>query len=210
MIPSDIMDELLIASRLWGEAEKTIKLSEKLSGDALIPAINELRYAGRRMANAITAYYDMESGSDKDREIKRHLTEARENCLKADHDAVDAIVYYIEKRLEELESFVGPSNIKKFFPGYTEIIKKINQVSENMSKSRDGKKDSREQRYNKIKQDLLPDIIDFYSSIGASEDRILVDHIRKQKREKIHRWLAIGGSVIGVVGSVITIVQWLF
>ena len=203
MTPSDIIGELLVASRLWGEAEETIKLFDKLSSEASIPAINELRYAGRRMTNAITAYHDMESGSDKDQEIKRHLTEARENCLKADHDAVDAIVYYIERRLQELENFVGPSRIATFFPKYTEIIRKINQVSENMTKSRNGKKDSREKYYKKIKQDLLPDIIDFYSSITASENRILADHTRNQKRERIYLGLAIGGVIIGVI-------QWLF
>ena len=210
MTPSDIMDELLIVSRLWGEAEKTIKLSEKLSGEALIPAINELRYTGRSMTNAITAYYGTESGSDKDQEIKRHLTEARENCRRADHDAVDGIIFYIEKRLGELESFVGPSIVATFFPEYTETIKKINQVSENMTKARDGKQDSMEKSYEEIKQGLLPDIIDFYSSVSESEERIIADHMKKQKREKIHLGLAIGGSIIGVGGFIIGVVQWLF
>ena len=176
----------------------------------MIPAINELRYAGRSMTNTITAYYNIASGSDKDQEIKRHLTEACGNCRRADHDAVDGIIFYIEKHLGELESFVGPSGIATFFPRYTEIIGKINQVSEDMTKSRDGEQDSMEKSYEEIKKDLLPDIINFYSCILESEGRITTDRMKRQKRERINLGLAIGGVVIGLGGFIIGIVQWLF
>lgn len=76
--------ELLIR---WTAAEQAIKRAEILSNLISVPAINELRHAGRRVADAL---------GEKD-EFKRKvfLSDANRFCRRAELDALDAQIVYL-------------------------------------------------------------------------------------------------------------------
>lgn len=46
VIPENLNDLLKEVCAEWNDAEKAIKRAEQLVGDAVIPAIKELRYSG--------------------------------------------------------------------------------------------------------------------------------------------------------------------
>jgi hypothetical protein len=71
-------------SREWSAAEQAIKIAEVITISGIAPAVMELRYAGRRMADALEA---------ETPEIKeRLLRDAAIHCQRARADAVDASI----------------------------------------------------------------------------------------------------------------------
>ena len=72
--------------REWNAAEESIKRSEQIALDVSIPAISELRYAGRRLVDAM----DIAQNGGNAQKVTAVLEDARFCCHRARHDAVDA------------------------------------------------------------------------------------------------------------------------
>ncbi|GAA0757115.1 hypothetical protein FHS52_000383 [Erythromicrobium ramosum] len=70
----------------WGVAEEEIKLAEQIHHKVVLPAIKELRYAGRRLADALGA---IARGAPAT-EVKDLIADARFRCHCARHDVIDA------------------------------------------------------------------------------------------------------------------------
>lgn len=85
---SDILRDI---AKEWNKAESAIKRSEQIAGDVSIPAISELRYAGRRMIDALDAAHH---GGNDDK-IRALFEDARFCCHRAQHDAIDAAMFLI-------------------------------------------------------------------------------------------------------------------
>jgi hypothetical protein len=89
------MDILADIQREWDMAESAVKRSEQVANDAIIPAINELCYAGRRIIDALNA----SQMPDSERKVAAYLEDARFNCHRARHDAMDAALDIIARDL---------------------------------------------------------------------------------------------------------------
>ena len=72
--------------REWNEAETWVKKGENINGAPVIPAINELRYAGRRLVDALAAHQQEDSGK-----AKNPIKAAKDNLSKTKHDVVDSL-----------------------------------------------------------------------------------------------------------------------
>ena len=110
----NISDYLAEFSREWMYAEETIKLAERVRNEAVFPAIQELRYAGRRMVQV----FDITSSNtpltdEQKKECHRHAIEAIENCYKAKHDAIDAAVMYTHSEVDALVKRAGAPAVLK-------------------------------------------------------------------------------------------------
>jgi hypothetical protein len=79
----------------WNIAERRIKKAEQVRGGEVVSsAIFELRYAGRKLIDALELlrtknWNDNKVEYDK---IRRFLHDAIEDCVKAKHDAIDSML----------------------------------------------------------------------------------------------------------------------
>lgn len=79
----------------WNRAEEAIKAAEQVNGKVILPAVKELRYAGRRIVEALHLI-----GAGDDDEAAKRLQDAEFNCYRARHDAIDAATAKIAIDLE--------------------------------------------------------------------------------------------------------------
>ncbi len=116
------LEEVKELLRYWQQIEKWLKKADHYHGKALIPAINELRYAGRQLFYAI----QMLDISDEHTEIeKKHIGKriviAEQYLQNADHDIVDSIVGTLIKETALLNTQFGKAEVTTYFPGYPKL-----------------------------------------------------------------------------------------
>lgn len=74
----------------WATIEGKLKDSEHLARGVIVPAINELRYAGRRLLMVANIVSKARIKRDEVSELRKELILARQYLQNADHDIADA------------------------------------------------------------------------------------------------------------------------
>jgi hypothetical protein len=187
----------------WNTAEKVVKRAEQLVGDAVIPSINELRYAGRRLVDALCAI----SCSADDAIISDYLRDARFDCHRAQHDAIDATVLTIQFVSTAAEQKLGYDAILKAFNDYSKLRLAVQAINKSLAKSRENRKD-REAIYQAIKNTDFEKLCTLYEEFQASE-KVMKAIALSERRWKL---LSIVGFVVGIMGlapNVPSIWSWL-
>lgn len=206
MIDNRAKSVLLEAASEWDKAEKTIKQAERLRSEVVIASINELRYAGRRLVDAINiAFKDSELTEAELQEIDRYIGEVRLNCLRAQHDAIDAAALFINKHIELMVEQFGYARVYHHFPNYIPLRTLMDEIDDVVTDSR-GDRNGREEAYIKIHNEHLPKLITFYRELKVSE-AILLDAVEnEQSKDEIETerhgeniWWQKFGIVIGVI-----------
>ena len=208
----DIKQRLREIVTRWNRTEGRIKQAERISNSVVLPAINELRYAGRRLADvleALTATDEELQGVERKARIEYCLTEAEHNCVKASHDVIDALLFYIHGRLEALVSEFGISSVLRVFPDYVALAEVINSANALVSQSREQRLHRRD-LYEQIERDHLPELLRLYAKLlvnesGAADSSIQA--IETAYESKIRdRWfiraLQIGSLLFGMAGVI--------
>lgn len=77
----------------WREAEARLKRTERVRRELIIPAVNELRYAGFHLLEGLT--------SNDESQRTEQLTKAHRHCKRACYDAVEAEVLYLIGQFDE-------------------------------------------------------------------------------------------------------------
>ena len=95
----------------WNEAEGMIKVAEQVNGEIINPAIYELRYAGRRIVEALKCHE--EGDIDKRNNL---LHDADFDCCRAKHDAIDAITAKVANDMALATKKLGEDNVLQHFP----------------------------------------------------------------------------------------------
>lgn len=80
----------------WDRAEEDIKVAEQINNKVVIPSVSELRYAGRRIIEALR---EIEKNGPEEKIIGL-LQDAEFDCHRARHDAIDAATSKIAVDLE--------------------------------------------------------------------------------------------------------------
>ena len=142
----------------WMQVEEALKQTERIKNEAFIPSINELRYAARRV---VQADIDLKNNCATDDDVRRHLIEAIENCIKAKHDAVDSAINYIHEKLDEACTSIGYPRIIAVFPEYVEARKKIREIDKLVIESRKNRS-TLTQHYFEIEKRHLNEMVEFY------------------------------------------------
>ena len=196
---SDLISRIAELCDEWDKTEKWIKDAEFVVGYAIIPSINEMRYAGRQLVDACQVVQN--SDSEK---AMNHVLEAGANLTKARHDVVDACASYIYNITEYEGNRLGAGNIQRHFPDYGKILALLDIIGGKISESRENRK-RRDEIYSDIMESDMPKIFDAYRSFRKSLP-LLEENIKKDDRKNRHLWIfGMTGIIIGVVGIIIGI-----
>lgn len=189
----------------WNRAEGDIKQAEQVCAEVVNPAINELRYAGRRLIDAIGSAY---AGKDH-AHVKALLTDALFDCHRARHDAVDAATSKIAIDLVIYPDKLGIDVVLQAFPHFSDLVGEVDALREKIVASRTIR-ENRENIYTGIETVDFPSLVASYNRFKASEPimRELAERNRKAKARD--RLLGIGGVLIGVISLAVTVASWLF
>ena len=187
---SSILDE-------WNRAEEYIKIAEQISGKVVFPSINELRYAGRRLVEAL---HKIEIGKDYE-DIKRYFDDAWFDCLRAQHDAVDAITAKVAVDLALVKEKIGLDVVLQVFPSYSELVAVVNITRKKIANSRKCR-ENREEIYKDIVESDLKDMVRIYDNFRKCEP--IMKEMAKSRRKK-EFWNNLFGMV-GVLGFIISVI----
>jgi hypothetical protein len=204
----------------WNIAEQRIKKAEQVRANEVVAAaIFELRYAGRKLIDASSLLL---SGSD-DPGVKvrvlEYLADAAEDCVKAKHDAIDAMLDFITSWFDRTEGKLGLSAVQRFFPNYIEITGKISTIQDRIADSRADRTKLRDSIYNEIEKEGYDEILALYRTMQLSEARVQAEvEAETEAKERFERRvtqvqyegrinLAVGvaGFVLAIVGIALTI-----
>jgi len=172
-------DRLARLSKAWAEAEQSLKISEQQLGDVVIPAIKELRYAGRKLTKALENY---RNGVDLPR-TDLELEDAIFDCYRARHDATDAATSAISLRLDHAITSLGIEAVKEHFPEYSDLAGLLLTTRRKISMARHDS-NGRHDLYEDLEVNELPEIVELYEKFKANEphmkDRRLSNFLLKQ------------------------------
>ena len=184
----------------WDRAEESIKQAEFIQDEVVLPSINELRYAGRKIVEALRLSDDDPSRAEL------LLNDAIFDCMRARHDAVDAVTAFISIKLDALTEELGVDVVISCFPRMPELIAALGEVEDAIVVSRE-KRTDRDAIYETLHRADLPRIIGLYKSLRANEEimqaraRELASETRKADRR--FWWalfVALAGVIVGIVG----------
>lgn len=234
----DLRDTLRRAAAQWDRAERIIKQAERLGDAVVLPSINELRYAGRRLVDAINLAFDPNAVAKYgDSEVKRRVAafvhEVEQNCLRAEHDAVDASITFLHGRIGLMVETFGSRIVYQFFPKYIEMNRDVAEAEKFITLSRENR-EQRPNTYAHIADNHLPRLLDLYDVMKANEDAIIaqmeeekaresdlirqienvnarLDQAEKDKRKgKVWTFLGWGVALLAsVIGALPTVTGWL-
>ena len=145
----------------WNKAEEAIKRAEQIALDVSIPAITELRYAGRRIVDALTLATGTGDNEDK---VLAHLEDARFCCHRAQHDAIDAALAKIGIDLNDLTTRLGFDPVIKAYPGFQEFYAEFAVTRDKIAASRANRLD-RTAIYDSVTATDLPSLIKGYEKV---------------------------------------------
>lgn len=148
----------------WNTAESDIKLAEQVCQNIIMPAIKELRYAGRRLADALALIAD-DGPKDK---ITYLLEEARFDCHRARHDAIDAAISKMAIHLSIAVKKLGFDVILKVYPEFAKLNTAVVNVQDQIADSR-GQRADRERIYTSIENANFPDVVREYRHFICNE-----------------------------------------
>lgn len=179
----------------WDIAEEDIKLAEQVSHKVVFPAVKELRYAGRRIIEALNK---ARTGKPKD-EINSLLQDAQFNCLRARHDAIDAATAKIAIDLEIATDKIGYDAILSAMPSFAELHGLLNKIREKVRESRKDR-ENRERIYELIENTDFKALVKKYRSFQEAEP--IMKKIAAKRRQRMVINYIFGAS--GVIGLLIS------
>jgi hypothetical protein len=163
-LTEDQLDRIKRLSKAWADAEEALKISEQQVGDVVIPAIKELRYAGRKLTKGLENYRQGVRVPETDREIE----DAIFDCYRARHDATDAATSAITLRLDLAMRRLGAKTVRAEFPEYADLMSHLVVVRRKVAGARkDG--NGRHDLYEELETGELPKIVAFYEKFKIVE-----------------------------------------
>lgn len=189
----------------WNKAERDIKIAEQICGEVAYPAINELRYAGRRLADAI----GFANADDGDVRIGPLLHDACFDCLRARHDAVDAGTTKIAIELDIFADKIGHDVILESFTEFPDLYVELRQIREKIANSRKAR-DRREEIYEEIENFDFPKLVSSYSRLRAAEPVMRAVAKKRRRNMVLGYWITAASLLFGIAGLVIAVLAWLY
>lgn len=197
MIISDKIEEILEKLIFeWNLTEEYIKLAEQVVGDAVIPSIYELRYAGRKVVESFSKECDEENR-------KKLLEDAIFDCYRARHDSIDAATTIMIETLDNATDKLGADIILRYYGSIKELLEKLNKVRMDIATSRRNRL-KRDIIYDNIRKHDLPDIVELYNKFKSSE-KLMLEAAKKERRWKS---LNIAFGVCGIIGTAFTLLSF--
>lgn len=184
------------ATRFWDETERVIKEAEQISQEMVVPAISELRYAGRKLIDYLTAIAQPQKGRDAEEDI----IDFYQCCIRARHDSLDAAVGYIIQYLEGLEQEVQPQIIARTIDDYKGFKETLFEVSGKIIGSRQDRP-RRIEVYDDILEQVEGEIFPKFTEIRIAKVDIFSSQASLERRENISSWMTAAASVVMFLGA---------
>jgi hypothetical protein len=209
MVDAEIAAALLRHCEQWNIAERRIKKAEHVrGGEVVAAAIFELRYAGRKIVDAITLLSETNwtPTTEERQKILGLISDATEDCVKAKHDAIDAMLTFMAAWFQQTEERVGLSFLATCFPDYVNITALIIDVQEKTSISRGDRTKIRDQTYSQIEDEKFEKILELFERARTSEERIEKqienEDVRRASEARKYRY----SMIVGVLGLLLGII----
>jgi hypothetical protein len=183
----------------WNRAERDIKIAEQVSNNIVIPSIKELRYAGRRIVEALNLMLRGEGET----EVRALLADAEFDCHRARHDAIDSATAKIAVDLEIMTKKLGYEVILPVYGDFPKLVQGLIAIRRKITLSRE-KREDRDAIYSVLQAADFPRLISMFDDMRSSE------HIMKTMARRRRRSEAIGviGAALGLIGIVVAIYFW--
>lgn len=167
----------------WVEAERIIKLAELITAKAVLPSIQELRYAARRLVDAcevLRASTGNTRTEEQIRAVDTHLIEAIENVIKARHDATDASILFLHKKLNTMLAQFGLELMVLQFPSFSALHAELRDAGLRIVQSRRNRPNL-DKSYLDIQTKHLDKLIALNDEMSTSETKLMAMVEAKQK-----------------------------
>jgi hypothetical protein len=190
--------ERLLGSILdeWNRSEEDIKIAEQVCNKIVIPSIKELRYAGRRIVDALTK---MIAGGDQ-KEITALLEDARFDCHRARHDAIDAASSKIALDLETMIRKLKHQAIIPVFPAFPKLLRDLRLLRKRITESRKNR-ENREKIYSVLEAVDFPAFVDSFNEMRESEP--IMRQLASGRRWD--RVFTVGALIIAIIAVIVAI-----
>lgn len=199
--PFPYADLLSDIQREWNAAEAAIKLSEQIALDLSIPAISELRYAGRRLIDALDIAH---AGGTKER-VGAVLEDARFCCHRARHNSIDAGLSKIAIDLDDLTKRLGYAPVAEAYPDFQILYVSFVAAREKVAQSR-GDRQNRNAIYETVATVDFPGIATHYTNLLACKP-IAMAYARKRTRERVGWWILLFIAISSMILAALA-VDW--
>lgn len=181
-MPSKIDDdasfehELDLLLERWDSVQKRLKEAELISLEAVIPAVNEMRYVGRVL---VTALRKESINSD---ERRKALNIADQYLVNADHDISDALIFFFQNKADTLNSRFGAGAIIQKLPSYQEFLEDLEKARKIVIESR-GNIPNRDHLYEEL-QTVVEKLIKCFFVLDKAETFFAIEVNAYNKRIK--------------------------
>jgi len=212
MTSAKLRDELEELLEYWAKIEGKVKDAEHLAQGVIVPAINELRYAGRRLLMVASIVSRSKISKEETQCIKEELIKARQYLQNADHDVSDGILTYMNQLKEYADSEIGHEVIVKYFNDYT-VFKK--RLKEGISATIEARSNLAERpeiykgTYETAISDLRQMHDEFLQAMAKGKREIFVAQQNAQierSTSRILRAMKVFAGVIALIAAVFTII----
>lgn len=166
----------------WREIERDIKRAELIKSEVSIPAINELRYAGRQLLNGVLTYGNGRMSDAQRRTLYKRLVIAEQYLLNAEHDVIDSVLKFVGDTVVFLDDEYGISEITIIYPEYPRIRQRLSECYALVMETRQDY-NKRKENYRKIKREYLEEIAGSVEQMREAE--IKAKTIRRQLEAKL-------------------------
>lgn len=178
---------------LWHKAEDDIKLCERIASKLLIPAVNELRYAGTHHALALEAATE-EAQLDQ-------LSKAQKHCIRASYDAIEMVIIHELERVDQFRHDYRQVEITSAVPDYTALRGSLREVRALLERARQD--DTREVYYERLRAQVqqVREIADRFDDAREELNKRVLSENRKARNQIV-------SVVVGVASIVVAVVLW--
>jgi len=196
-----ILSECSRLASNWDRAEKWVKRAELFQQRVVDSSLNELRYAGRRLVDAL-------AGADKEDfpAASVHLEQANENIYKASHDAIDTVVAFVSQEINRHAIALGYANLNDHFGHYQELSGAFTTIKGQIEQSRESR-EQRDEVYNEIAEGAdFVNLLKYFNELRGSAPAIYASVEKKTKESRnlsARWWIGIGVGAAGVTATAV-------
>jgi predicted O-linked N-acetylglucosamine transferase (SPINDLY family) len=206
-LPAEYCETFEKLAEAWNRAEHSIKSAENICDDVVSPAINELRYAGRKVVES----WQLAVGG-KAADATERLRDALFDCCRAEHDAIDAATATMAVRMLNATDSMGYDAVLKAFPEFP-ALKRAVAATQRLAEESRAERNNRQATYALIQQAHFPQIICLYSAFMDSEE-MMRGLARTDRRNtlvsRIMFWVGLIGLGVGFASLAVSVSAWRF
>jgi len=170
----------------WNKIQGRIKQAELISQYAAVPAINELRYAGRMLVAALSNTAPTERNGLPS--IDEALIIASQYLSNAEHDISDGLVYFLQEKADDLNLRFGAETIRELHPNYEVFLDQLSKARGLIVESRSNLS-IRNENYDEVFR-IIRNASDLYYELVDVEVLFGLEVQHYKTRIFLWRWLA--------------------